>query len=253
MDINNREQERIKKKWIKELQIKEFSPIHIIQIMDKDKMDKIRWSNDQKCWEILLNKDSREMIIAHELGHLYFPKRVNDLRLHPKLAKPEKRGELNRAIHNLINPLIDNFVDWHLLDIDNYYNFWLEEKRKNLENGIYLGEFRGVFNLIADYMCEYLNWNYILKEKDRDHLLSKIDGRLTQIEKFLLRVDIINEVDLKLLKKKLNQFKELRFVRDSEKILLFLYEIIIEIEKILEYKYWDKKAQSCILLTEPNI
>ena len=98
MDINNRKQERIKKKWIKELHIKEFLPIHIIQIIDKDKMDKIRWSYDQKYWEILLNKNSSEMVIAHELGHLYFPKRVNDLRLHPKLAKPVKRGELNNTV-----------------------------------------------------------------------------------------------------------------------------------------------------------
>ena len=75
------------------------------------------------------------MAIDHELGHLYFPKKVNDLRLLPKLAKPEKKKELNIAMHKLINPLVDNFVDYHLLDIANYYNFWFERKRKSLENG----------------------------------------------------------------------------------------------------------------------
>ncbi|GAH75897.1 unnamed protein product [marine sediment metagenome] len=60
MDINKKVQEKIKKKWIKKLRIKEFSPIHIIQITEKGKRDRIKWNDDQKCWEISLNKDSRE-------------------------------------------------------------------------------------------------------------------------------------------------------------------------------------------------
>jgi len=242
MDKNKKIQEKIKKKWIKKLHIKEFSPIYIIQITEKDKMDRIKWNCVQKCWEISLNKDSREMVIAHELGHLYFPKKVNDLRLLPKLAKPEKKEELNRMIHKLLNPLVDNFVDHYLRDIDNFYNFWLEQKRKNLENGIYLGNFKGVVYRIGDFMCEYLNYHYILKEEDADHWLSKIEDRLNQIEKFILRIKNFTKTDLKLLKNKLNQFKELRYIRDSEKILLFLHEIITEIGKILNIKYWDKSV-----------
>ncbi len=66
MDNNKRIQENIKKKWIKELQIKCFSPIYIIQITEKDKTDRIKWNKDQKCWEMFLNKNSRERVVAHE-------------------------------------------------------------------------------------------------------------------------------------------------------------------------------------------
>jgi len=240
MDINKRIQEKIKKKWIKLLQIKEFSPINIVQITEKDKMDRIKWNYNQKCWEILLNKNSREMVVAHELGHLYFPKKVNDLRLLPKLAKPEKKEELNQWMHIIMNPLVDNFVDYHLLDIDNYYNLWFEKKRKNLECEIYPGYFKGDAILIGDFMCEYLNYHYVLKEEDKDHWFSKIEGRLTQIEEFILRNNNFTEVELKFLKNILNKFKELRYIRNSEKILLFLYEIITGIVKILKGLGWDK-------------
>ena len=59
MNNNKKIQEKIKRKWIKLLQIKEFSPINIIQITEKGKVDKIGWNCDHKCWEILLNKDSK--------------------------------------------------------------------------------------------------------------------------------------------------------------------------------------------------
>lgn len=242
MNLKKSEQEKIKKKWIKKLQIKEFLPVHIIQITQMDKMDRIGWNCDQKCWEMHLRKDSREMVIAHELGHLYFPKIVKDPRLRPKLAKPEKKDELNNGMHKLLNPLVDNFVDYYLLDIDNYYNIWLEEKRKDLENGIYLGNSRGTYRRIGDFLFEYLNYYYILKEEDIANWLSQIEEKLTQIEKFLLKINNFSEPDLELLKNKLNQFKELRDIRDSERILLFLYEVITEIGKILKFLGWDKNT-----------
>ena len=240
MDLKKREQEEIKEKWIELLQIKESSPVSIIKITQRDKKDRIAWNYIQKCWEIFLKKDSGEMVIAHELGHLYFPKRVKDLRLLPKLAKPEKLKELNVDIHNLLNSLIDNFVDYHLLEIGNYYNFWLESKWKNLENGIYLGDLYNSYKRIGDFMCEYLNCHYVLKEEDKEQWFSKIEGGLTQIEKFVLRINNFKEANLKLLKNKLNQFKDLRNIRDANRILIFFYEIITEIGKIFENKYWDK-------------
>ncbi|KKN20929.1 hypothetical protein LCGC14_0930620 [marine sediment metagenome] len=237
MDKNRRKQEKIKKKWINELQIKEFSPIHIIQIPQKAE---IAWNCVQKYWEILLDKDVGERVITHELGHLYFPKKVNDLRLLPKLAKPEKKKNLNKAMHKLINPLVDNFVDYYLLDIDNYYNLWVKEKREILEYGTYLCDFKAFYQRIGDFMCEYLNCLYILKDDNKNQLHSKIEHWLAQIEKSILVISNFNEVNLEFLKNKLDQFKELRTIRDSERILLFFYEIITEIGKIFDYKYWDK-------------
>ena len=238
MDINKKVQEKIKKKWIKKLRIKEFSPIHIVQITEKGKMDRMKWNDDQKYWEISLNKDSREMVVAHELGHLYFPKKVNDPRLLPKLAKPERENEVDGLLLILLNALIDNFVDHHLSEIDNYYNFWFEQKKKKLD-GIYISGNKIIFYYIADFMCDYLNKN-IFKEEDKDHWLFKIEGRLIQIEKIILKSPNFSEADLKLLKNKLDQFKELIYIRDSERILLFLYDIITEIRKIL--KIWDKNT-----------
>lgn len=238
MDNTNKIQEKIKKNWIKKLQIKEYLPIYIVQITETDKKDMIKWNYDRKCWEIFLNKVSGEMVIAHELGHLYFPKQVNDPRLLPKIAKPKRKKELNEMIHNLLNPLVDNFVDYYLLNIDNYYNLWLEQKKKNFENEIYYVGFR-LDIIIADFMCEYLNCHYILKE-DYLHMYSEKENLLKQIEKFLLRKTKLTEADLNLLKIKLNQFEKLRDIKDSEKILLFFHEIITEIGRIIESFGWKE-------------
>jgi len=89
-------------------------------------------------------------------------------------------------------------------------------------------------------MCEYLNCLYILKDDNKNQLHSKIEHWLAQIEKSILVISNFNEVNLEFLKNKLDQFKELRTIRDSERILLFFYEIITEIGKIFDYKYWDK-------------
>ena len=89
-------------------------------------------------------------------------------------------------------------------------------------------------------MCVYLNYNYILKKQDKDHKFSEIEGILNQIEQSILEINNFNETDFKSLKNKLNQFKELRDIKDSEKILLFLCKIITEIGKISNYRYWDK-------------
>ena len=55
-------------------------------------------------------------------------------------------------IHKLLNVLDDNFVDYPLLGIDDYYNLWLIQIRKNLINVIYLGEFKGVIRRIGDFL-----------------------------------------------------------------------------------------------------
>ncbi len=232
-----RDQEKFKEEWIEKLQIQGLLPINIIQ----SEIDKIRWNDNLKCWEILLNKNSGEMVIVHELGHLYFPKLIEDDRLLPKLQKPDKRKALNGLIHNLLNSIIDNFVDHHLLEKDNYYNLWFENKRRNLKNGIYLGRWR-VDLLIGDFLCEYLNCNYILKEENKNQLHVEITKRLTQIEKYILKKNNFSETNLDLLKKKLNQFENLRYIRDSKKILKFLYGIITEIGKNFGQSFWERDA-----------
>lgn len=232
-------QEKIKKNWIKKLQIKEYLPIHIVQITEINKRDMIKWNSDRKCWEIFLNKDSGEMVIAHELGHLYFPKQVNDPRLLPKIAKPKRKKELNIMIHHLLNPLVDNFVDHHLLEINDYYILWIEQKKKNLENGIYNYGLKSIDMIIADFMCEYLNCHYILKEEDYLQWYSKIEGILKQIEEILLKKTFTEE-NLNFVKKKLNQFEKFRGIKDSEKILLFFHEIITEIGRIIEFLHWNE-------------
>ena len=237
--MNKVEQEEIKKIWIKKLGIKKFLPIHIIPITQRGMMDKIIRYNSPKCVKIFLNKNSGENVIAHELGHLYFPKAVNDHRLLPNFIKPESRRYVIPFIRNWLNSLVDNFVDHHLLDIDNYYSLWVDQKRKSLEKEIFFNTFKK-FDHIADFMCEYLNCHYILKKEDNIHLYNQLKDRLNQIEKYILKINNFSETNLDLLIIKLDQFKKFRYLKDSEKILEFLYEIITEIGKALNPSYWDK-------------
>jgi len=125
--------------WLVKLQLEQF-PIKLRILNEREEISlnrsgykaKIRWNYNKDTWELLLPENIEKTIMIHELGHLYFPKKVGDMRLAPRLKNIEEERKLNSEIGFCLNQLIDCFVNYYLSEFNDYYRSWVENMLKNL-------------------------------------------------------------------------------------------------------------------------
>ena len=80
---------------------------------------------------------------------------------------------------------------------------------------------------MAYYLLYYIEYNYVYKENDRFAYSSKIDTLLTNTENLLIsKSEAYNTKRLSQLKLQLARFELLKEWRNSEKIILFMSDII---------------------------
>lgn len=73
--------------WRIKLQLEEF-PIKLRILDDREKVTRdykalIIWNLNENTWELLIPKNIDKSFIIHELGHIFFPKKIKDMRLAP--------------------------------------------------------------------------------------------------------------------------------------------------------------------------
>ena len=113
------------------------------------------WNKGENLWKIIVPVHIKEVILIHELGHLYFPKEVNDMRLAP--AK-ENEG-LNTQIMKCLNSLEDCFVNFHLSKYEDYYKLWSNIMQTDLDDVI--NRENELYNIMAYYLLYYIEYNYV--------------------------------------------------------------------------------------------
>lgn len=260
MDSNMKIQRKKTKIWKRRLDLKKkkYPNIEIIRIENKGAFfnlifngnsPHLKWNYNEKHWEIHLLENAKEGSIAHELGHLYFAKEVENPRFTPKFEILGKRFKTNQKIIRILNVLIDNFVDNHLFPIKNYYNLWLDKIKEALKIGFVLDKKINSKNFYADligsrretstnrlifittFLLVYLQFE-LLKKEDKNELLTNIEIYLKQIEYNLLEIPNFSEENLNQLKRELNQFNKIKSTKNSEEIVVFLHQITTIISNV---------------------
>ncbi len=109
-------------KWLDILQLQEEQFPIKLRILSMNKSRELYnrgfiahciWNNIENLWGVFVPVDIKEVILIHELGHLFFPKQVNDMRLAPS---KEKEG-LNFEMMKCLNSLMDCFVNHYLSEL----------------------------------------------------------------------------------------------------------------------------------------
>ncbi len=230
--------------WLVKLQLEQYPiELHILNEREEISLNrsgykaKIRWNYNNNTWELLLPKNIEETIMIHELGHLYFPKKVGDMRLAPRLKNIEEERKLNYEIGFCLNQLIDCFVNHYLSEFNDYYKSWVEIMLKDLN--IKIPRQNRLSWKLAFYLLHYIQYNYLFRENDKLNNISKINALLTYSENMIIlkhngENTIINRQKLNQLKSSLDQFNLLKESKDSRKLMFFMFEVIKNL------KLWDR-------------
>ncbi len=232
--------ESIYNKWLSRLQLEQFHiRLHLLNEMEKLSLNKsgykakIRWNYNENIWELLIPRNIERIIIIHELGHLFFPKEVNDLNLTPRLKIQEDKNKIDSNMMFILNQLTDIFVNYYLSRFNDYYDSWFNLKKNYLDLSL---NFSGkpLFYIIAFYLLHYVDYNYIFKKSDKLELISKINSHLIYTENMILSRSkeekiLYNRTKLINLKTQLDQFNIIKDIKDSKRIILFMFQIIIDL------------------------
>ena len=181
-------------------------------------------------WIIYYKNTQSEFPIIHELGHIYFAtKKTNYMYF---ASPPPRNPELNHTIGNLINNLLDCFINYSLTVFDEIYpiikqnNFIFLDNIINFQRNI--RRIKDLHVLLGWYNLFYLEFRFILKEEDRDMRNEEINSFLAILKNQIYSFTDFNQNDVEELTDNLNRFNGVKNEIDALKIILFIFNVVFK-------------------------
>lgn len=165
------------------------------------------FDSSSNSWIIYYNNIQSEFPIIHELGHIYFT--LNKTSYMNFALPPPPSHELNREMGELINNLLDCFINYSLSVFEEIYPVIQQNDFLYLDN---LEIFRqriestsSRYTLLGWYILFYIHFRFILKKEDSDSRNKDIDSLLE-----LLNFTDFNVRNIKELTNRLNGFNSVK-------------------------------------------
>jgi len=192
------------------------------------------WNKDSRCWEIHLKIPVEDKFpIIHEVGHIYLAKKTSCL----QFARPPHIGSPSITdLLPLINNLLDDFVNYNISQFKPLYPYYRLTMLKFLGNTfiINIKNFTDSILLITYYFLLFVDFNFILRERDRNKYQNKISRVLNTLEKLIIRLS--ENTDLKGIKDELIKFQQIRVTNDKKDIFNFFVIVLASIG------IWEKSS-----------
>ncbi len=198
----------------------------------------LEWHPKQNLWCIWYKDEPIEFYIIHELGHLYFAKRLTHFEGFA-LQTPFHK-EIDNKLHPLLNGLLDSFVNYNLSKFDEIYPIQKQKLSSYLEN---FNDFKEMIDnqkdfimLLSWYIIFFLEFNFILRKTGRVFFSHEIKRSLNYLKSSLINVkSMVFIIDFEEFNKKLSKFEDVKEKIDPKLIVLFMINVIYVLD------YWTKK------------
>jgi len=187
-------------------------------------------------WIIHYNNVQTDFPFIHELGHIYFAKKKIGY-IYFALPPPPN-SELDRSLGNLINNLLDCFINYNLCEFEEFYpfirqnNFFCLDHLKDFQKQIEDAE--NIYTLLEWFILFYIEFRFILKEEDYEQRSQEIEFLLEILKSNILSFDILDENKLKKLAKCLDKFNEKKNETRTVKIITYF------VYALLNINFWTK-------------
>jgi len=183
-------------------------------------------------WLITYEETVKPYAFIHELGHIYLWKLTNHLDILKKNEVILKKNPLTTKIKNLENALLDCFVNYNLIEFDDFKKPYLYNCIDNLSR-IY--QFESIDQSLRFYLYWYIIYKFIIPEDVRNLFTKEIKECLGQYKKYIMGKSSFNQKFFLKLNAKLNKFSLIKDVKNIKIIINFIYEILAI------FPYWSKK------------
>ena len=189
------------------------------------------FDNSSNSWTIYYNNVQSEFPFIHELGHIYFAKRTTEY-IYFALPPPPN-PKLDISLGNLISNLLDFFINYNLREFEEFYpiirqnNFYYLDHLKDFQKQIEGAE--KLYTLLEWFILFYIDFKFILKEKDYKKRNLEIESLLEILEFNILNFGIVDGNKLKKLIKCLDMFKEKRNETHPVKIITYFIDVLLNI------------------------
>ena len=198
----------------------------------------IEWHPNKKLWCIWYKDIPLEFYIIHELGHLYFAKRLTHFEGFA-LQTPFHK-ELDKKPYPLLNGLLDSFVNYNLSKFDEIYPIQKQKLCEYIEKSNDFKEMidnqKDFIMLLSWYIIFFLEFNFILRKAERDFFSQEIERSLNYLKSSLIKVKSMGfSINFEELTKKLSKFEDVKEKIDPKLIVLFMINVIYVLD------YWTKK------------
>lgn len=195
------------------------------------------FDNSKNSWIIYYNVVQSEFLIIHELGHIHFAIKKSGY-IYFALPPPPN-PKLDRSLGNLINNLLDCFINHNLSEFEEFYpfirqnNFFYLDHLKNFQKQIEGTE--NLFTLLEWYLLFYIEFKFILKKEDYKKRNQEINSLLKILKSNLLNFNHFSENNINKLSKCLDKFNEEKNeIRVVRIISYFIYVL-------LKINFWTKE------------
>jgi len=195
------------------------------------------WDDHINSWIICIQNFPSDFSIIHELGHIYFAKKI--VKCIDFAIPKTKKIEIIQDILPLLNSLVDDFINYNLNNFDELYPIYREKVfsyLNNLESFKYQIEHVNKVNILLSwFFLFYIDFNYILKEKDRQKRLLEINDFLSSLKSKIIQfTPIMDRNKLKKVSEKLDQFKTVKSTRKPIRIVSFFILVLLALD------FWTK-------------
>jgi len=180
------EMESIARTWEVKLGLEQYPMIleFIPELYHKEMLRTafIQWSDEDKTWIICLFQLADKRTVIHELGHIYLAKIINNWYFVDSSNKtPSITKQLHPEISLFFNRLIDCLNDYKLCNFEEFYEAYESHIVAGL-NQYPDPKHHTLNDSIRYYIKVYIDFNYILRSKDRDKYLSEITANLRAVK-----------------------------------------------------------------------
>lgn len=212
----------------------------VVYQLGTDKYEaELSWNEYSQTWIIFHREDITEFYFIHELGHIYFSRKITHC--DDFAVDTEIKPGLDECLYPLINNLIDGLVDYNLSKFNEIYPIlWKKyseyfEKFNDFKD--YVDEIDNLFDLLSLYKLLYIAYRFITREVHKKAFSSKIDQVLKYLKKSLLEfTPDISKEKLEKIESYLNKFKEVKDSNDLKEISIYISNVLLSTE------FWDKKT-----------
>lgn len=179
-------------------------------------------------WIIYYNNIQSEFPIIQELGHIYFA--LNKTSYMNFALPPPQSRELNREMGELINNLLDCFINYSLSVFEEIYPVIQQNDFFYLDNlEIFRTRIESTSNrymLLGWYILFYIDFGFILKPEDRDTRNQDIDSFLELLRSQVCNLFGFNTRDMRELTNNLNGFNSAKDEIQHVRIIYFIYNVL---------------------------
>lgn len=207
------------------------------------------FDNSKKSWILYYNVVQSEFPFIHELGHIHFAIKKSGY-IYFALPPPPN-SELDRSLGNLINNLLDCFINYNLSEFKEFYpfirqnNFFYLDQLGDFQNKI--ESINNFYTLLEWYLLFYIEFKFILKKEDYKKRNQDIDSLLKILKSNLLNFNHFSENNINKLTKCLDKFNEEKNKTRAVRIIAYFIYVLLNIN------FWTKEElKKQMILFFPN-